>query len=210
MRVENGKVLLQIGGVVEVQYQRTYRSGDQMVTETAIVFKNVKPFGIQAFNATDGTLSWESERFKKGITNMISFGDNAIVCSGKELYSLDITNGKEKYSVPVSKGGVGLAQMILPFKDNTIVVVGEKGVSTFNADNGDLLNSGKYRTSSLEGVVGNILVMKTPKADIGTFDLNTCKYKDFKARKGATTTLTNEGDFVYVYEKRTVTKLSTK
>ncbi len=210
MRVENGKVLLQIGGVVEVQYQRTYRSGDQMVTETAIVFENVKPFGIQAFNATDGTLSWESERFKKGITNMISFGDNAIVCSGKELYSLDITNGKEKYSVPVSKGGVGLAQMILPFKDNTIVVVGEKGVSTFNADNGDLLNSGKYRTSSLEGVVGNILVMKTPKADIGTFDLNTCKYKDFKARKGATTTLTNEGDFVYVFEKRTVTKLSTK
>ncbi len=210
MRVENGKVLLQIGGVVEVQYERTYRSGDQMVTETAIVFDNVKPNGIQAFNAADGTKAWESERFKKGITNMISFGGNTIVSSGKELYSLNIETGAEKFSVPVSKGGVGNAQMILPFKDDVIVVVGEKGVSTFNVNNGELLNSGKYRTSTLEGVVGNILVMKTASADIGTFDLNTCKYKDFKARKGAITTLTNEGDYVYVYEKRTVTKLSTR
>ena len=210
MRVENGKVLLQIGGVVEVQYERTYRSGDQMVTETAIVFENVKPNGIQAFNAADGTKSWESERFKKGITNMISFGGNTIVSSGKELYSLNIETGAEKFSVPVSKGGVGNAQMILPFKDDVIVVVGEKGVSTFNVSNGELLNSGKYRTSTLEEVVGNILVMKTASADIGTFDLNTCNYKDFKARKGAITTLTNEGDYVYVYEKRTVTKLSTR
>ena len=52
--------------------------------------------------------------------------------------------------------------------------------------------------------------MKTDKADIGTFDLNTCNYKDFKARKGSITTLSNEGDFVYVYEKRTVTKLRTQ
>lgn len=210
MQVEKGKVLLQIGGVVEVQYQRTYRSGDQMVTETAIVFENVKPYGVQAFNASDGTLAWESERFKKGITNAISFAGNTIVSSGKELYSLDIETGAEKFSVPVSKGGVGNAQMILPFKDDVIVVVGEKGVSTFNVSNGELLNSGKYRTSRLEDYIGDILVMKTDKADIGTFDLNTCKYKDFKARTGAITTLSNAGDFVYVYEKRTVTKLSTK
>ncbi len=210
MRVEDGKVLLQIGGVVEVQYKRTYRSGDQMVTETAILYDNIKPNGIQAFNANDGTMAWESERFKKGITNAISFNGNNIVCSGKELYSLDIATGKEKYSVPVAKGGVGLAQMILPFKDNIIVVIGEKGVSTFDAHNGELINSGKYRTSTLEDRVDNIVVMKTAKADIGTFDLNTCVYKDFKARTGAITTLSNKGDFVYVYEKKTVTKLSTK
>lgn len=210
MRVEEGKVLLQIGGVVEVQYKRVYRSGDQMVTETAVFYENIKPNGIQAFNAIDGSLAWESERFKKGITNAISFNGSNIVCSGKELYSLDIATGKEKYSVPVAKGGVGLAQMILPFKDNIIVVVGEKGVSTFDAHNGELINSGKYRTSTLEERVDNILVMKTAKADIGTFDLNTCVYKDFKARTGAITTLSNQGDFVYVYEKKTVTKLSTK
>lgn len=209
MKVIDGKVILQVGGVVEVQYNRTYRSGDQVITETAIKFENVKPCGIQAFNANDGTLAWESERFKRGITNSISFNGDYIVCSGKELYSLDIATGKEKYEVPVSKGGVGLAQLIQPFKDNIIVVVGEKGVSTFNVANGELINSGKYRTSSLEDRVGNILVMKTDKADIGTFDLNTCKYKDFKARTGAITSLSIDGNFVYVYEKKVVTKLRT-
>ncbi|HCY42206.1 MAG TPA: hypothetical protein DHV48_12765 [Prolixibacteraceae bacterium] len=209
MKVVDGKVLIQIGGVVEKQYTKTVRTADQVYTISAIEFDNVKPCGIQAFNTNNGALAWESERFRKGITNMISFNGNTIVCSGKELYSIDIQTGKEKYEVPVSKGGVGLATQIQPFKDNVIVVVGEKGISTFNASSGELLNSGKYRTSSLEDRVGNILVMKTDKADIGTFDLNTCKYKDFKARTGAITTLSNEGDFVYVYEKKVITKLST-
>jgi outer membrane protein assembly factor BamB len=209
MNVIDGKILLQIGGIVEKQFTRTRRSGDQIITENIIEFENVNPCGIQAFNATDGSLIWESERFRKGITNMISFGGNTIVCSGKELYSLDIATGKEKYEVPVSKGGVGLATQIRPFKDNVIVVVGEKGVSTFNASSGDLMNSGKYRNSSLEDCVDNIMVMKTDKADIGTFDLNTCKYKDFKARTGAITTLSRDGNFVYVYEKKVVTKLRT-
>lgn len=209
MSIVDGKVLLQIGGVVEKQYTKTQRSGDQVVTISVIEFENVNPCGIQCLNASDGKLVWESERFRKGITNMITFGGNTIVCSGKALYSLDIATGKEKYEVPVAKGGVGLATQIQPFKDDVIVVVGEKGVSTFSASSGELLNSGKYRTSSLEDRVDNILIMKTDKADIGTFDLNTCKYKDFKARTGAITTLSRDGNFVYVYEKKVVTKLST-
>lgn len=209
MKLVNGKILLQIGGVVEKQYFKMERSGDQVVRVDVIEFDNVNPCGIQALNASDGKLVWESERFRKGITNMISFGENTIVCSGKALYSLDLETGKEKYEVPVAKGGVGLATQIQPFKDDVIVVVGEKGVSTFNANSGELLNSGKYRTSFLEDRVDNILIMKTDKADIGTFDLNTCKYKDFKARTGALTTLSRDGNFVYVYEKKVVTKLST-
>ncbi|HWS00999.1 MAG TPA: PQQ-binding-like beta-propeller repeat protein [Prolixibacteraceae bacterium] len=210
MAVIDGKVLLQIGGIVEKQYIQVRRTPDKVITEYIIEFENVKPCGIQALNTSDGKLVWESERFKKGITNAIALNGDYIVCSGKELYSLDIASGKEKYEVPVSKGGVGLAQGILPFKDNVIVVVGEKGVSTFNITDGALLNSGKYRTSSLEDRVGEILVMKTDKADIGTFDLNTCKYMDFKARTGAVTTLSRDGDFVYVYEKKVVTKLRTR
>ncbi len=209
MSIVDGKVLLQIGGVVEKQYTKTQRTGDQVVTISVIEFENVNPCGIQALNTSDGKLVWESERFRKGITNMITFGGNTIVCSGKALYSLDVATGKEKYEVPVAKGGVGLATQIQPFKDDVVVVVGEKGVSTFNANSGELLNSGKYRTSSLEDRVDNILIMKTDKADIGTFDLNTCKYKDFKARTGAITTLSRDGNFVYVYEKKVVTKLST-
>lgn len=209
MRIINGTILLQIGGVVEKQYTKLVRRGDVSYLESIVEFENVNPCGIQAMNASDGKLIWESERFRRGITNAISFDGDYIVCSGKELYSLDITTGKEKYEVPVSKGGVGLAQKILPFKDNKIVVVGEKGVSTFDVKSGDLIHSGKFRTSSLQDCIDNILVMKTEKADIGTFDLNTCKFKQFDARTGAATTLSRDGNFVYVYEKKVVTKLST-
>jgi outer membrane protein assembly factor BamB len=209
LKVVDGKVLLQIGGVVEKQYLKTVRTADQVYTVAVVEFDNVNPCGIQALNASDGKLIWESERFRKGITNMISFNGNTIVCSGKALYSLDLATGKEKYEVPVAKGGVGLATQIQPFKDNIIVVVGEKGVSTFDVNSGEVLHSGKYRTSFLEDRVDNILVMKTDKADIGTFDLNTCVYKDFKARTGALTTLSRDGNFVYVYEKKVITKLST-
>jgi outer membrane protein assembly factor BamB len=209
LKVVDGKVLLQIGGVVEKQYLKTVRTADQVYTVAVVEFDNVNPCGIQALNASDGKLIWESERFRKGITNMISFNGNTIVCSGKALYSLDLATGKEKYEVPVAKGGVGLATQIQPFKDNIIVVVGEKGVSTFDVNTGEVLHSGKYRTSFLEDRVDNILVMKTDKADIGTFDLNTCVYKDFKARTGALTTLSRDGNFVYVYEKKVITKLST-
>ncbi len=210
MVVIDDKVLLQIGGMVEVQYHREFRQGDKIIKETAILFKQIKPFGVQAFSTTDGSMVWESERFKKGITNMITFDENVIVSSGKVLYSLDLQNGKEKYSSPVTKGRVGKAQLILPYQDNTIVVVGQKGVSTFDATSGNLLHSGKYKTSSLSSYVDNILVMKTPKSDIGVFDLNTCKYKKFNARKGASAILSDVGDYVYVYEKRTVTKLATR
>ncbi len=210
LKVVGDKVALQIGGKVEVQYYRQYKSGDTWNYEWRKFFPDIKPFGVQAFNTSDGTLAWESEKFKKGITNAISFDNYHIVCSGKSLYSIDINTGEDKYEVPVSKGGVGLANLILKYKEDIIVVIGEKGVSTFDAKNGDLLNTGKYKSSSLEERVDELVIMKTDKADIACFDVNTCKYKEFKAKTGSTTTLTNDGEFVYVYEKNTVTKLKTR
>lgn len=213
MYVMGDKVVLQIGGAVEAQayiYKRTSNpDGSTTISEEwKIWYPNVKPNGVQAFNTGDGKLSWESERFRKGITNMVDEGDYVVVCSGKALYKIDVKSGKEVYEVPVAKGGVGNAESISTYK-NMLVVVGEKGVSTFNPQNGELIASGKYKTSFPEDRFDNILVMKTEGADIAAFDLNTCKYLEFKARKGSTTTLSTEGDFVYVYENKTVTKVRT-
>jgi len=210
MKVVGDKVALQIGGKVEVQYYRRYKSGDTWYSEWKKFFPDIKPFGVQAFNTSDGTLAWESEKFKKGITNAISFDNYHIVCSGKSLYSIDINTGEDKYEVPVAKGGVGNAAMILKYQEDIIVVIGEKGVSTFGAKDGSLLNSGKYKSSSIEERVDELVIMKTDKADIACFDVNTCKYKEFKAKTGATTTLTADGHYIYVYEKNTVTKLKTR
>jgi outer membrane protein assembly factor BamB len=136
-------------------------------------------------------------------------GDQFVVSSGKALYSLDMNTGAEKYEIPVSKGGVGEAQLILQFKDNTIVVVGEKGITNFNAKTGDLICKGDYKSSSLEDRVDDLLIMKTDKADMAAYDLNTCTYKEYKARTGARTDMSLDGKYVYIYEKNTVTKVAT-
>lgn len=214
MTVADGVVALQVGGAVEAQaYIRSrQKSADgsvRIVEQWKIWFPNVKPMGIQAFSSQDGTQLWESERFKKGITNAIYVNKDYIVCSGKELYSMNLQTGAENYAVPVAKGGVGNATLILPYND-MIVVVGEKGVSTFNPENGDLINTGKYKSASLLDLKDDLLVMKTDKADLAAFDLNTCKYREFKAKTGADTDLTTDGHYVYIYEKKKVYKVKTR
>lgn len=214
MYVIGDKILLQIGGNVEAQayIKRRETAPDgtvEIVEEWRVWHPNVKPCGIQAFNTGDGSMVWDSERFRKGITNAIVSGDQFIVCSGKELYSMDIATGAEKFVVPVAKGGVGNADVIMDFK-GMVVVVGDKGVSTFNMNTGEPVAMGKYKKSDLEDYEGDRMILKTAGADIACFDLNTCAYKEFKARKGAITSLSTEGDFVYVYEKKTVTKVGTR
>jgi len=202
------KMVLQIGGTVEAQAYIVRTTSEGTYYEWKIWYPNVKPNGVQAFNLKDGSLAWQSERFKKGITNMVDIEGNVVVCSGKALYSMDAASGKENYEVPVSKGGVGNANSILPYKD-MVAVIGEKGVSTFKASSGEVVASGKYKSSYLEDDFDNIVIMKTDGADIASFDLNTCKYLEFKARKGSTTTLTTDGKFVYVYENKTISKVKT-
>ena len=214
MYVVGDKVLLQIGGAVEAQAYivKKERQPDGTYTTTEewrIWHPNVKPCGIQAFNTSDGSMAWDSERFRKGITNAVVVGDKFIVCSGKELYSMDIATGAEQYVVPVAKGGVGNADQIITYKD-MIVVIGDKGVSTFNSQTGDLVASGKYKKSDLEDYEGDRMILKTASADIACFDLDDCTYKQFKARTGSSTTLSTDGDFVYVYEKKSVTKVGTR
>lgn len=214
MYVVGDKVLLQIGGNVEAQayiYKREPdgQGGWNITEEWRVWHPNVKPNGIQAFSTVDGSLVWESERFKKGITNAVVVGDQFIVCSGKELYSMDIATGAEKYAVPVSKGGLGLADQIMVYKD-MIVVIGDKGVSTFNTRTGEPVATGKYKKSDLEDFEGDRMILKTAKADIACFDLDDCSFKEFKARTGAITSMSTDGNFVYVYEKKNVTKVGTR
>ncbi len=208
--VVDDKVLLQIGGRVETQYFRSYKSGDDYVKEWIVDFPEVKPFGVEALNVKDGTLAWESEKFKKGITNAILLGDDYIVSSGKSLYKLDVATGNERFEVPVAKGGVGQANLIMPYKSDIVIVVGEKGVSTFNAISGDLLTSGKYKTAGLFQRFEDLVIMKTEKSDVAAFDVDTGKYKEFKAKTGSGFSLTSSGEYLFVYEKKVVTKLNTR
>ncbi len=213
MWVADGKVILQIGGMVETQayiYWRETQSDGSVVIheEWRVQYRNVKPLGLQAFNTADGALAWDSERFKKAITNCILADDRLYVCSGKALYCIDHKTGSDIYEVPLGDDGVGLASRILTYKDQ-LVVVGEKGVSTHTRTNGALVNGNKYKKSDMEAQHTNMLLMKTDNSDIAAFNLDDCSFREFNARRGAVSTLSYDGKYVYVYEKKEVTKLRT-
>jgi len=209
MYVVADKVICQIGGIVEIQTYEEIKTEYYVYYVYRIYFDNVKPNGLQAFNTKDGSLAWESEKFKKGVTNAYIYENNILVSSGKELDKINYSNGDELYSVPVTDGGVGLATEIMPYKDK-MIVIGEKGISAYTPDDGKFLYSGKYKTAQLEDVFDNILIMKTEKADIASFDLDSGNFKEFKAKTGASTTLTTEGKFVYIYEDKVFTKVKTQ
>ena len=208
MYVVDDKVILQIGGIVEFQSYEVIQTQYSTITIWRVFYDNVKPNGLQAFNTKDGSLAWESEKFKKGITNAYVLENKILCSSGKELYKIDYKTGNEEYSVPVTDGGVGLAVKILPYKDK-MIVVGEKGISAYNPVDGKFIYSGKYNAPSLEDVLDNILIMKTETADIASFNLDTGVFKEFKAKTGASTTLTTDGKFVYIYEDKVFTKVKT-
>jgi hypothetical protein len=211
MTVVDDVVALQVGGLVEVQYRQKIVTQYYTIYYDVIKYDNAKPNGVQAFNTSDGSLRWDSEKFKKGITNSISVGGNYIVSSGKSLYSIDIKTGNDNYEVPVSKGGVGLAQMIQSYGDNTIIVIGEKGLSSFSSIDGSFIKNSVYKSSAPSGQIGDLLLMKTDKDDAAVFNLADLSYKQYDARKGAITSFEKEdGKYLYVYEKDQVTKLRTQ
>jgi len=205
-------LVLQVGGVVETQAYIVKRErqpdGSYVVNkEWRRDFPTIKPCRLMGFSAIDGKQIWDSERFKKGITNALIHGNKVIACSGKAIYNLNVEDGKENYEFSLSDDNIGLATKILEYKDR-VVVVGEKGVSEHDPESGKLLMSSKFRKSMLDSKSGQYLLMKTEGGDIACFDLETCKHKRFDARKGAQSYLSDDGSFVIVFEKRTVTRLA--
>jgi len=135
---------------------------------------------------------------------------NLIVCSGKALYSMNVQTGDVNYEVDVKNGGVGDAVRILDY-DDMIVVVGEKGVSTFKVKDGGFVGGSKYKRASVVEYFDKTLILETAKNDIAAFDVSdNCKHWAFNARKGAANSLTTDGAYVYVYEKKTVSKLKSR
>jgi outer membrane protein assembly factor BamB len=210
MYLVDGTIVLQMGGQVECQAYIVTKNQDGSITYTWKKYYRVaKPLGVMAYDASNGKMLWESERFRRDITNAFPSGNNLIIASGKALYSLDVKSGKDNYEIPLGDDKIGLAQKIIDYKDK-VIVVGEKGVASHNKSDGKLGASGKYRAADFAGMYGNMLMMQTEKEDIAVYDVETCKFKQYNARSGATSRMSDDGQFVYVWDKRDLIKLSTK
>lgn len=207
--VIDDKVIAQIGGVVETQAYIRQTTPEGTTEQWIVDFQNVKPNGLQAFNTKDGSFAWDSEKFKKGITNGFAVGSDLYICSGKALYSINYKDGGVNYEVNIKSDGVGNATEILQYKD-MIVMVGEKGVATHKMSDGSLVNSNKYKKAKAMKVVDNILLMVTAKNDFAAFNLDDCSYLSYNAKKDSKQELSEDGNFVWAYEKKNVSKLKTR
>jgi len=242
----DGVVVLQVGGTVEEQgyYKEVTRNSDGSTTVTYYYEKDyieVKPFNVQGFDAASGKSLWQSEKMKKGITNLFPDGNDVIVCSGKALYRIDSKTGKEKYEFDITKDGVSQANKILDYKDN-VIVVADKGISIHKKSDGSLVKAAKYKRavpvdvkgslgksginkmSGWKGdtdagyttIAGNSVALQTKGGDIAVYNLDNCTFKQIDARKTASLIMTNDGEYVYVFEgggmlsKSIVTKFKTK
>ena len=208
------KLVLQVGGVVEIQAdvkKDVKLANGSTITYWVprIEFPTIRPCRLMAFSAVDGKQLWDSERFKKGITNALIMEGKVIACSGKALYNMNIADGKENYEIQLGDDNIGLATKILGYKDK-VVIVGEKGVSEHKPSDGKLLVGAKWSQAMLESVKGQYLLMKTEKSDIAAYDLETCKFKSYNARKDAASYLSDDGTYVIIFEKKEVSRLSSK
>ena len=210
--VVGDRVVLQVGGQVELQYVTRKREGDTWVIEKVVEFENVKPMNVQCFNAISGEQLWESDKMKKGLTNIFPSDNNIIVCSGKALYSIDINTGKENYEIALGDDNIGLADIILDYNDQ-VVIVGEKGVSSRAKADGKLKGSSKFRKSSPlsyngDYIYGDRMALYTIKSDYAVYDLKSMQYKKYDARKGATAYLSDDGSYLYVLESGSLIRKS--
>lgn len=213
----NDLIVLQVGGAVEVQAVTEKRIGNSVITRSQKYYQNVGPYNVQAFNTSDGQQVWQSEKFKKGITNITSQDNNLLVCSGKELYNLDYTSGTEKYTVALGDDDIKLAEKIMNsseleseevVKDN-LIIIGERGVSCHSIATGARLWSQKIKDADFNGIYGKTAFYEKENGDVVAVDVNTGKAKYCDARKDSKTEYSEDGNFLYVFEKKNVSKLKT-
>ena len=214
-------ILLQVGGAVEVQgvtvKTTSTSTGTTTTTYRSISYQNVKPYNVQAFNAKDGKQIWESERFKKGITNMFVNGKDLIVCSGKSLYKVDCKTGKEQYEISLDDDDISLAEKIINpeklganvNKDN-VIIVGSKGVSAHNMKTGAKVWANRTKAGDFNGIYGTTAFYQKENDDQFAIDVNTGKATFYNARKDSKADYSSDGKYIYSFERKTILKVATK
>ncbi len=213
------KLVLQVGGRVEVQaivQKKQNAGGFGGLPSTSIVtyervrfYKEFGPFGVMGFNADNGQQAWRSERFSKGVTNAFINNNQLIVASGKELYNLDPATGNEKYEVSLRDDDLRQTESLFRMGENAIMVC-EKGVSSYKFSEGKKNWAVRTKRGDLYDISGNIAFYRTEKNDQIAIDLETGSYTNYDARKDADTEVSEDGSFLFIFEKSKITKAKTK
>ncbi|WP_298221128.1 PQQ-binding-like beta-propeller repeat protein [Flavobacterium sp.] len=163
----NDKILVQVGGKVQVQEFRLEESsggagfgaamalggfggGGSVKTWVPYIYwdyKNQKN-SVLCLDDKTGQTAWRSERFDKRITDFILDDNKTVfVGDGDEFYSYDIASGKQLFDVKHNDAKVGKAADVIDFNDK-VVVLSEKGLAAYNKKDG----TRAYASEKIKGI----------------------------------------------------------
>jgi len=216
----NDRVMVQVGGKVEVQEIATRRTTSGMETEYKIYTDYIaQKNGILSLDDKTGQTVWRSEKFDKRITDMIIHEDKTVfVGDGDEFYSYDISSGKQIFDVKHNDARVGKATDVIDFDDN-VVVLSERGLASYKKADGKRV----YATDKLPDVdffyeIGGNYFLRNQKnsknviygVDMTNGDIKgkvESKGKGGSDRYGDGIDISDDGEFIFAFKNKKVEKI---
>ncbi|RZK39937.1 MAG: hypothetical protein EOO90_16870 [Pedobacter sp.] len=215
------RVMVQVGGKVEVQEIATRRSPSGGMEKEYKIYTDyiAQKNGILSLDDKTGQTVWRSERFDKRITDMIiNEGKTVFVGDGDQFYSYDITSGKQLFDVKHNDARVGKATDVIDFNEN-VVVLSEKGLASYKKADGKRV----YATDKLPDVdffyeIGGNYFLRNQKnsknviygVDMANGDIKgkvESKGKGGSDRYGDGIDITEDGEFIFAFKGKKVEKI---
>lgn len=229
----NDKILVQVGGKVQVQEWRLEEVGGyggfgaagfgggsvkRWVPYIYWDYKNQKN-SVLCLDDNTGQTAWRSERFDKRITDFILDNNKTVfVGDGDEFYGYDIASGKQLFDVKHNDAHVGRAADVIDF-DDKVVVLSEKGLAAYFKKDG----SRAYATEKIKGVdffyhIGDNYFLRdqrNSKNIIYGIDMTNGETKGSVQSKGKGGSpeygdgidITSDGEYIFAFKGRKVEKI---
>lgn len=185
--IVDNKVLLQIGGKVEIQKKTP--------NQIKIEFKWYGPFAVAVLDDSTGKILWRTQNLDNRITELINVDENVYFASGKYLFSVNLENGQINYRIPLK---ISKPIKLIRRNDNLILVF-ENGLLSYKLRDGSLNWSLPFKTKAFTSTYyidfkqyENILVMFMMNNFVRVFDIDQGKelgyaylYKHALSRDGS-------------------------
>lgn len=232
----NDKIMVQVGGKVQVQEYRLEEASSGFGTAMALGgfggggtvkqwvpyiywdYKNQKN-SVLCLDDKTGTTAWRSEKFDKRITDLILEDNKTVfVGDGDEFYGYDIASGNQLFDVKHNDAKVGRATDVIDFGDR-VVVLSEKGLAAYYKKDG----SRAYASDKIRGVdyfyhIGDNYFLRdqrNSKNIIYGIDMTNgetkgsvqSKGKGGSPKYGSGIDITSDGEYIFAFKGRKVEKI---
>lgn len=199
-------ILVQNGGAIETQAYVVEKSGDYFIYKWLRTHPIIEPSGISAIDLKTGQIIW-TIKDSDYITNSLVIDDSIFLGRKNSIISINKVDGSIQSVFVNDSARIGEIKLIHKHRDNVIIAIGEKGISSYNVFSNEKLYSSTYKELNLDEFAGDFVVMKGQKDEAVVFDAESGHYKFHKSKSTELSTLSANGKYLYVYGKKSVRKL---